>query len=34
MSDMSDSCFCYSKEGNRIFGFDWLENAEEMKCRK
>lgn len=26
-------CFCYSKEGNRIFGFDWIENRDQMKCQ-
>jgi hypothetical protein len=32
---MVNSCFCYNKEGKRIFGFDWYttENRNKMKCR-
>uniref|UniRef100_A0A1B0DE61 Thyroglobulin type-1 domain-containing protein n=1 Tax=Phlebotomus papatasi TaxID=29031 RepID=A0A1B0DE61_PHLPP len=25
-------CFCYSEVGERIFGWDWWRNAEEMTC--
>lgn len=30
-----NSCFCYSKEGKRIFGSDWntKEKRDKMKCR-
>ena len=26
-------CFCYSKTGTRIFGFDWKDKSDKMKCR-
>lgn len=26
------SCFCYSKTGKRIFGFDWIDKRDKMHC--
>lgn len=25
-------CFCYSAEGRRIFGEEWMEKAKNMTC--
>ncbi|GAB0090429.1 Thyroglobulin type-1 domain-containing protein [Sergentomyia squamirostris] len=25
-------CFCYSEDGDRIFGWEWWRNSEEMTC--
>lgn len=27
-------CFCHNEQGERIFGFDWWKNADNMTCGK
>lgn len=31
---LTGRCFCYSKTGQRIFGWSWWKDADDMNCGK